>query len=275
MKARLTRVETLIVTGVAVCAILIVWPLTSRARNDGRAVACMANLRMLTQAWLDYAADHDGKICNGLVPPDTQYATVSYWWSRGFTDTAWWVNPPHNAQGIYTGHPIPCPIKDELNGIRTGKLFAYMECLDIYHCPQDTTYLRTANRGGWRSYSITGLMNGEQPRDPKCVRRVHQMVNPGDKYVFLESTDPRGWNMGSWILDPYQQPPRWIDPVGVYHDGRSTFGFADGHAEIHAWVDKSTLDMAESGEFFWPVNWSVGEGQDIFYMVRGYVPGRR
>jgi len=273
MKARLTRVETLIVTGVAVCAILIVWPLTSRARDDGRAVACMANLRMLTQAWLDYAADHHGKICNGLVPRDYRYADAQFWLSTfsfggPYKDNAWWVNPPHNAQGIYTGDPIPCPMEDELNGIRTGKLYLYAERVNAYRCPADRGYLRQTQRAGWRGYSITGLMNGEQPRDPKCVRSVHEIVNPGDKYVFLETTDPRGWNMGSWIITPYQYPPSWIDPLDIRHDGRSTFGFADGHVEIHAWVDKSTLETA-------PVNWGTREGRDISYMVRGYVPGRR
>ncbi len=273
MKARLTRMETLIVTGVAVCAILIVWPLTGRARDDGRAAVCMANLRMLSQAWLDYAADNDGKICNGFVPRNSQYADENYWTGTSgfggpYKDNAWWVNPPHNAQGIYTGDPVPCPIEDELNGIRTGKLFPYVKNVDSYHCPADWGYLRQTQRTGWRGYSIPGLMNGEQPQYPKCVRSVHEMVNPGYKYVFLEVTDPRGWNMGSWIMNPYQSPPTWIDPLAVRHDGRSTFGFADGHVEVHTWVDASTLEMA-------PTDWPAGEGRDISYLVRGYVPGRR
>ena len=55
----------------------------------------------------------------------------------------------------------------------------------------------------------------------------------------------------------------------------------DGHAEVHRWVDKSTLEISRilteadvsSSPFNYPVNWAGGEGADITYMAKHYVPG--
>ena len=33
----------------------------------------------------------------------------------------------------------------------------------------------------------------------------------------------------------------WIDFPASWHDGGGTFSFADGHAELHKWVDLNTL----------------------------------
>ena len=32
----------------------------------------------------------------------------------------------------------------------------------------------------------------------------------------------------------------WVDLPASYHNGAATFAFADGHAEVHRWVDPST-----------------------------------
>ena len=275
MKAQPTRIEIVAVTVVALLAILVILPLTGRARDQAKSAVCMANLHMLTQAWLDYATDNAGRLCNGFVPRDARYANASYWSSYGFVDNAWWVNPPHNDQGTYTGNRTPCLLSDEMNGIQTGKLFPHIESVDAYHCPNDRDYLRRTDRGGWRSYAITGLMNGEQCRHAHCVRTTDEIVNPAAKYVILENPDLRGWNIGSWIVNCDRDSPSWVDPVGIYHGDGTALGFADGHAETHTWLDKSTLDMADSGSFYWPINWAGGEGRDIAYMARGYIPDRR
>ena len=89
-----------------------------------------------------------------------------------------------------------------------------------------------------------------------------------------------GWNGGSWIMaNVTTQQPRWIDPLVAWHDGGSILGFADGHARRHRWIDESTLEMSrlatEGGDspFYYPINWSAGEGADVRYMAKHYVPG--
>ena len=87
------------------------------------------------------------------------------------------------------------------------------------------------------------------------------------KMVFLENTDGRGWNMGSWIMN--YGAPSWIDPMAIFHNDRSTIGFADGHAEKHLWLDGDTIRRA-GGESTAP-----SLGRDVQWMAAHYVPGRR
>ena len=135
-----------------------------------------------------------------------------------YKDNAWWVNPPHNTSGVYTGDPVPCSLADEDNGIRSGKLFPYVGTSAAYHCPSDLSYLRVTSRGGKRSYAITAVMHGEVPNSPDCADLYSQIVRPSAKLVFLENNDTRGWAMGSWMMYCQWNPSSfsWIDPITAW-----------------------------------------------------------
>lgn len=150
----------------------------------------------------------------------------------------------------------------------SGVLASYVGSEKPWHCPADRNYRRQVDRGGKRSYSITGLMHGERPNDPKCVDKMGEIVTPAIKIVFLENTDDRGWNIGSWIMN-YGSSPSWIDPLAIFHNDRSTIGFADGHAEKHRWLDGDTIRDA-GGDSQAP-----SLGRDVQWMSDHYVPGRR
>ena len=275
-----TLIELLVVIAIIGMLLAVLIPALQYAKMQATGVVCLSNLNGIAKSWTLYAGDNDALLCNGHVPRHAQYDNLAFWLTTSefggpYKDNAWWVDPPHRRDGTYTGDPIPCPLEDEAEGIRTGALFPYTDNLDIYHCPGDKNYLRATERGGKRSYAITGLMNGEQPNHFKCVRKSSEIVNASNKYVFVEHTDPRGWIMGSWIIDPYKEPPTWIDALAIFHKDRSTLGFADGHAEKHRWVDESTLAMSDTGAGSGAINWAAGEGEDIRYMVRWYVPGVR
>ena len=80
-------------------------------------------------------------------------------------------------------------------------------------------------------------------------------------YVFVEEEhngSNYGENEGGWhlpcagTLNDLDNPSSWTfyDPLASYHNKSSTFGFADGHAERHKWMDKRTLEfiMANSDD---------------------------
>jgi hypothetical protein len=241
----LTPVQTLALAGVVLFALALVFPAATTARSSGKSAMCLTNLHILGRAWLAYQDDNHGKLVNGLVPRDANYANSFFWktttsFSGPYKDNAWWVNPPHNAGGVYTGDPVPCTLADEGNGIRSGKLFPYVGTSAAYHCPNNLTYLRATNRGGWNSYSITAVMHGESPNSPECADLYSQIARPFAKMVFVENTDNRGWNMGSWMMS--YSPPGWGDTMVVFHDPRSALGFADGHSEFHTWQNISNRD---------------------------------
>jgi prepilin-type processing-associated H-X9-DG protein len=60
-------------------------------------------------------------------------------------------------------------------------------------------------------------------------------------YVFVEDGDWRGYNKGSWAMDPVT--PAAVDNLAVYHNNKGTLSFADGHANMYKWRDGQTLTM--------------------------------
>jgi prepilin-type processing-associated H-X9-DG protein len=94
--------------------------------------------------------------------------------------------------------------------------------------------------GGW-----TGI---------KAFTKTGQVTAPSDSMMFIEETDPRNYNLGTWVIDV--QPPGWVDPFAIFHGNVSDFSFIDGHAEAHKWVDAKTIQAAKDSakgiqSFFW------------------------
>ncbi len=271
-----TLIELLVVIAIIALLLAVLIPALSAAKKQATGIVCMSHVNGISRAWYIYSDENDSKLCNGHVPRSAAYANRSAW-VPPYEDNAWFVNPPHRHDGTYTGgtndtDPDPTFEEEEL-GLMDGALSPYVESPDVWHCPADKNYLKPDDpstgrgRGGKRSYSIIGLMNGEQPTDPKCVRKMGQIVIPGEKIVFLENTDDRGWNMGSWIMD-YSRPS-WIDPLAIFHLDRSTIGFADGHADKHHWLDGDTIRRA-GGHSDAP-----SLGRDLEWLARHYVPAKR
>jgi prepilin-type processing-associated H-X9-DG protein len=177
-----------------------------------------------------------------------------------------WVDRPYFTDGIYrtyTGHDST--VAEKINGIEGGLLFAYTGNASMYHCPSDQRYLspvRSRGKGGYRSYSMSGAMNGypQVSLDGQTYyycRRYSDIVNPSEKYVFVEenythspgrpATLPmdRGYSGGVWSMWRGGEIDAWWDPLAVWHGDGAVLGYADGHAEYRKWVDQRTIWFAQ------------------------------
>lgn len=286
-KKAFTLIELLVVIAIIGLLMAIIVPALRKVKKQAAAIVCLANMRGMAACWHSYAMDNDQKMVNGHVPRRTDLSVPV---------SRFWVEAPQDNSGTYTGDKAlnnqQLPIEEEQNGIEKGLLFPYIEAFDAYHCPAERTRITFAQVASaaygsfWNSYSITGLMNGEVSKETvqiynpgatsgwndKAVLKMTEVVSPGDKIVFLENADPRGWLMGSWLMN-YGTNPSWVDPFAIWHGNQSPLGFADGHAENHQWVDETTINNALSGSF--NANPDPGETEDITYMNMRYVPGIR
>lgn len=239
----LTLIELIVVTAIVALLLGLSLPALVRVRNQAQSTVCLQNTRTLALAWLLYKDANDDFIVGGGVD--------------GPVD---WVKGPSGTGTV---------LDKKKEGIRRGALFPYVGgSVDVYSCPADERKRTPGVPVAFRSYSIAGGANGElwQTTYVPAVK-YSDIGRPAERYIFVEEADPRGWNKGSWVLDPLSG--LWVDPLAIWHSrSRSTLAYADGHSEIHPWVDKSTIEMSRKQEFYYPV--PEDEGQDLRFMIAGF-----
>jgi prepilin-type N-terminal cleavage/methylation domain-containing protein len=253
-RSAFTLVELLVVIAIIALLMAILMPALRLARDQAHAIRCVANLRSLTTAWLLWLEDYDAYMVGGHVGEKLGSNLVD------------WVDTPTGGAAA--------SIDEKKNAIIRAPFFKYAKNVNLYRCPAD----RRKNRPGqfaFRSYSISGNMMGEE-RQSGWTRRPlwksTEILTPATKYVFLEEIDPRGYNMGSWVV--HETGNNWIDPLAIWHNKRSCFSFADGRAEKHQWVDQSTMDAAaraaEGDTSVFGFGIRSGEGKDLRFMQESY-----
>ncbi|MBW8041602.1 MAG: type II secretion system protein [Planctomycetes bacterium] len=267
-KRAFTLVELLVVIAIIAILMALLMPALRLAQDQATGLICVNNLRSLAIGWFMYTVDNDGELMGGHRARDGNYNDKNRY-PDGF-----WINPPHDAAGNYTSNNPPGVLDDKLRGIRTGHIFPYLKTVDVFHCPSDVR-IDIPEQRAHDSYSVAGGMNGEPAYSgggktrPDLVAEVFEEIrSPGTKYVFVEETDDRGWNMGSWIMPATGDC--WIDPLAGWHNDRSNLGFADGHAEKIRWRDDRTIVMNENQDFS-----ACHPGSpDLLFMQQGYVSGK-
>lgn len=257
-----TLIELLVVIAIIAMLLAIILPALKMAKVQAEAIYCSANNRSLAQAWYIYQGDNDGKLCGGNTYDDEQ-----------------WLSTPRDENGNARQQTL----QDEIRGYEAGTLWPYLETEDVYHCSGDKYTKAKAMGRGYRSTSIQGMMNGESnPDTAGYAKKMSDIVSPGARYVFIENVDPRGWNMGSWIMsNAGSSNPSLIDPIAIFHAERTTFGFADGHADKHKWVSQKLKDWAHHATDIGTAGFSFSfsastneEKEDVGYLSRGYIPGK-
>ena len=250
-KSGFTLIELLVVIAIIAILAALLLPALAKSKELATGARCQGNQKQLSLGWIMYADDHEGIMVGGNN-------------HGGKFD---WSMPPMSS----SSNPLEY-IKGVKDGIRAGKLFSYVNNAECYHCPGDGRVRRESVSKGlaFDSYSIAGALNGEHTAI--AIQKYSQIKRPSSKYVFVERADFRGWNVGSFLIDPSPRNNNWIDVIAIWHNTKSTLGFSDGHAETHTWLDSSTLKMAtqKMGLGQYGMSARPPENRDVQFMKRGY-----
>ncbi|MBI9016138.1 MAG: type II secretion system protein [Phycisphaerae bacterium] len=237
-KEGFTLIELLVVISIIALLVSILMPALARARELARQTYCLSNQSQMSKAWLMYADDNDGR----MVSANT--------YANG------WADMPRNPPGTSTdpgtgGMDLFADLVEKQNAVKRGKLFQYLNNIEVYNCPSDRRTFR-AGKTSWRSYSILDGLNASYNTTP--VYKIDAITMPSDKIIFTEELDGRGFNWGSWAIgSPHNKSLySWVDVPASYHKIGSTSAWGDGHAEMIKWKDPRTIKIhaeVERGAF--------------------------
>lgn len=244
-----TLIELLVVIAIIALLISLLLPALRNARSAGRTTVCLANQKTLALAYAAYANDYRDRIVHAYT--DVQLYPGA------------WVDYPRDAAGNAMNDAQLRAARDvnaQILAAQRGTLYPYAPAYPSYHCPSDNRdqVRRNATAAlAYVTYSIPNYLNGDPIYERQTVgtlkppvKKISELFRPSDSFAFVEESDPRGLNIHSWVM--YYTQQRWIDPLTVWHSDQSTIGYADGHAALHRWEDRRTVNMSREQQFDLP-----------------------
>jgi prepilin-type N-terminal cleavage/methylation domain-containing protein/prepilin-type processing-associated H-X9-DG protein len=259
-----TLIELLVVIAIIAILAAMLLPVLTKAKTKAQGIMCMNQTRQLMWAWRMYADDNRDMLTGadgGGSGPE--------WDGGGFMN--------FNAND---------PVNYDINqNLTKSPLWPYCgNASQIFKCPADksTTIVGPTRRPRIRSMSMNCFMGGQNGSAfggalagnsaYRTFAKLSAVSLPSQMMVFLDENEDslnNGWfalSMNGYI--PYNpNGTSLVDFPAYYHNRAAGIAFADGHSEIHRWLNNDTMPPIKGVTLVLSLNGTPSRNNvDIFWL---------
>jgi prepilin-type N-terminal cleavage/methylation domain-containing protein len=245
-----TLIELLVVIAIIAILAALLLPALAKAKVRAQGIQCVSNLRQMNLGWMLYASDN------------LEHYPVNAATGQEYPKVGEDVVNPSWVAGVMSENSTPDNTNtDKLVGAAYapfGSIGGYIKNAGVYHCPADHSVDVGNGQPRVRSISMNGWINPGKTNSSDSsywAQSFKKFTSSSDFgrallssiFVFFDEsaeTINDGWLLlstdgynsdGSVNLDMVHS----IDLPATYHNDSGAFSYADGHADLHHWVDEA------------------------------------